>query len=547
MQSSKQKGRNKMRERGHGKILSLYLVMSLLMTVSGCAFFAYTNEELDSSYMKTPLKDTKATFCVSEDRGKFKDVKDKRTLVILSLSGGGSRAAYWSASVMLALQEVFKAPEDSSDQEKKDAINLLEEVDIISSVSGGSLPAAYYAISKDYDDPDIVKSNRHWGPDTVKKLMSKNYRSKWLWNWFWPHNIVRYWFTAYDRSDIMAKTFSDNMFDKQIFGEKIAFDNMFNTKIFRNKLTFDDINRKRPYLIINSTNGTEECFSDVFTFTHDDFLKINSDINDYDISRAVMASASFPSAFNYMTLRDFNECSRKKYVHVFDAGNADNLGLTSVERIIDRNKDTYNKIIVILIDATTKSPGVDKKDYDARSFLDYYVDLNFLDSVDTLMTLNRESRLESLRSKLRELSGEKEGNYNEYKGDGEDNPKCTYGSDEEGIAFCKYKNKERESANTNIYETIFYHITFEDIDKDNSEDMNLQDQLNAIGTDFRISDESVCAIDEAVKHLVVKENECLQKIVSLLDKDNDQVEINFDDCKWDVPVDPVKRKDCTPM
>jgi NTE family protein len=77
-------------------------------------------------------------------------------------------------------------------------------------------------------------------------------------------------------------------------------------------------------------------------FTHkkrEDFEEIDSDINEYEISRAVMATASFPAVFNFMTLHNFKESNKNRYVHVFDGGNSDNLGLKSVIRIIDINKD----------------------------------------------------------------------------------------------------------------------------------------------------------------------------------------------------------------
>ena len=83
-------------------------------------------------------------------------------LMVLALSGGGSRAAYFSAMTMLQMEEVF-SPE---------GINLLKEVNAITSVSGGSLPAAYYAISQaPAPGSATAPSGRMWDEKTVKDLM----------------------------------------------------------------------------------------------------------------------------------------------------------------------------------------------------------------------------------------------------------------------------------------------------------------------------------------------------------------------------------------
>src|SRR5438552_1779769 len=59
------------------------------------------------------------------------DVHPDGFFVGLALSGGGSRSANFSAACMFQLQR----------------IGLLEHVDYISSVSGGSLTAAYYCLN----------------------------------------------------------------------------------------------------------------------------------------------------------------------------------------------------------------------------------------------------------------------------------------------------------------------------------------------------------------------------------------------------------------
>lgn len=472
----------------------------IAILLSGCTSFAYTNKRM----VPGETYNGKASFELKEDRG------NKNVLMLLALSGGGSRAAYFSGSVMLRLQDVFQD------------IDLLKEIDLISSVSGGSLPAAYYCISMDSggftsvplkgvfnysqlspslktkvrysennrllgfkgpmqpedaeelfealsDRTDAesvaklkrlsqhkVKSNRSWNDTTVKRLMTRNYLYKWIGNWFWPTNVLKYWFTSYDRSDIMAQTFSDNLYDKRTFG----YD-----------LRFRDINPERPYLIINATDATEErvdCdkskrhFGEVFTFTYEDFKsQLHSNISRYKISRAVMASAAFPAVFNYMTLKDY--CNRR-YVHVFDGGNSDNLGLKSLKKAINLNRDKYEKIIVILVDSHVEAKGIDNKIYDPRSLFSYVMDMNMLDSFDSLLESNRTDLLD-----------------------------------------------EFENDNT----IKFWHIHFGDV-----KDSELKQKLNEISTNFKISHskekDHVTLIDRAVKDLISKENPKLNLIRKIL-------------------------------
>src|SRR5216117_1939470 len=117
-----------------------------------------------------------------------------------------------------------------------------------------------------------------------------------------------------------------------------------------------------------------------------------------------MASATFPAAFNYMTLRDFYEppdCPDHGgvcYVHVFDGGNSDNLGLISIKRVLlsDRARATseYERIVVVFVDAFRRSLGVSPSSADPRGVLSYVIDTNFLDATGSLLEANRQRILE---------------------------------------------------------------------------------------------------------------------------------------------------------
>jgi hypothetical protein len=370
-------------------------------------------------------------------------------VVCLALSGGGSRAAWFSSAVMFELAKIETDPD------------LLAQVDVISSVSGGSLAAAYFAASKDpaprallsappraalpqcadakleYDaktrlltvkgamtddegrklhaacDPNDVKridrlvvasrgcvSDRDWDHDSVRELMTRDYVRRLFWNFFWPQNVALYWTTAYDRGDIMAETFADNLFDRKKFGTS-----------YGTSLTFADLNPVRPSLILNSTDGTDDPkpvdaegrpreqgrgFGDVFAFTRETFAdELHSDLSKFPLAYAVMSSASFPGAFPYRTMRDFRvkPPHDPAYVHVFDGGNSDNLGLSSIKEVIKKHEEEHGAgkttYIVICVDSYTEPRGARPRDADPRDAVDYVVDTDFLDAIDMLLKLNR--------------------------------------------------------------------------------------------------------------------------------------------------------------
>ena len=319
--------------------------------------------------------------------------RDDRNFVAVAISGGGSRAAVFSAAVLFELERY----------------GLLQQVDVMSSVSGGSFTSAFYALSCDRGDncPATVEGPPRfvWEPKTVFPLLELNYIRRWFGNWFWPHNIVRFWFTHFDRTDIMAKTLSDNLFDRSLTGNE--------------GFRFHDLNPQRPNLLINATNFTSqpEAAADVtqpkanlydFTFSKDEFQALRSDLDQFPIAYAVMASATFPGVFNYVTLRDFS-AARKEYVHLFDGGTYDNLGLTSLwtvlENIVRNPKGRQAPKIIVLIDAFTPVEGRDRSDPDPRKMVDYVIDTNFLDAYDTLMAGLRMEKINRTRNWLENNNG----------------------------------------------------------------------------------------------------------------------------------------------
>jgi len=407
------------------------IVILLAVVITGCSAFSHTNIPEEGE-----VPESRATFNIDTSRG------NDDTLFILAFSGGGSRAAYLSASVMLAL-------------DKRD--NMLGKVDAISSVSGGSLPAAYYVISS---DAEPAKYGRLWNEDTVRDLMSRNYTARWFGNWFWPNNIGKYWFTAYDRTDIMAQTLADNLYDTIPRGHD---------------LKMGDLLPDRPYLILNATNGTNDHFGESFTFTTEDFATIHSDLQDYELARAVMGTATFPGVFSYMTLANYATGTDKKpqYTHIFDGGNSDNLGIKSVSRILrtlDEEGKSYKRLIVMLVDAYTGKSGVSNDDARSRKPLDLVIDTNFIDATDSLLASNRGGNLISFKEEL----------------------------------------TKRVDGNPELAKrAVFYHLQFADSNK-------YKKKLWKIPTNFTISEDNACLIEKFVNEIMDQDNTCLSAIKTIL-------------------------------
>ena len=453
----------------------LGLVLGALL-LQGCASFAYTNVKLGTREDTAP----KASFTIAPRPTKT----EPRVLVLLALSGGGSRAAYFSARTMLALERL-PSPQGG-------VINALNEVDLISSVSGGSLAAAYYASSFDAGEQGVPAGRRIWDEATVTELMGRDYIARWIGNWFWPVNIAKFWFTAFDRTDIMAQTFADNFFDHTTNGVD---------------LRFRDLNRARPNIVLNATIGsrtsdkenpaTAKTFGTVFTFTSEDFAaKLNSDIVDYELARGVMASATFPAAFNYMTLRDMHEspvCPGKGslcYVHVFDGGNADNLGLTSIKRALLANHAAaiakYERIVVVLVDAFRESRGADPRAANPRGPLSYVVDLNFLDATDSLLEANRQRLLSEFFA--RAIT---EGKADECHHDNLPDDACA------ASAAWKGKGPSANQLRQILAEKLFFfHVAFDAVKED-----TLRDRLHAIPTTFAFAEGEMDAIERGVSDI----------------------------------------------
>jgi predicted acylesterase/phospholipase RssA len=547
----------------------LCVLPSVAALVGGCSSYSHTNRPLGPATptaleRAAPAAPSRASFQIDGSRG------NPRVLMFLALSGGGSRAAYLSAATMLRLQTLY--PE----------VDLLGEVDVMSSVSGGSLTAALYAATRDTElhapalaaalparvdgtplaprfkpgaQAGSVRCNaplaaddlqwlatqlppslegdlrrlhdlcrqaplhqlRDWKHDEVLGLVRRNYLLRWFGNWLWPHNIVRYWFTAWDRSDIMARTLADNLYGTRLVGPDLAM---------------GELNPTRPFLLLNATTAADQdapgviaadeyAFGSVFTFTEQDFRdRLNADLASYSVARAVMASSAFPLVFPSQTLQDYRpgalqtycqddrngdlKCTDKQYLHVFDGGNSDNLGLKSIKRALFQmeveGRLVHDRIVVVLVDAFTRPHGASRLAPDPRGTVGLLLDANVSDAVDALLQNNRAKLLgEFDAARLRWTDGP-----------------CKPETRELPSALCRAL-AERGDADLDLRQRlVFYHFGFEDVVAMDPKHAGLKRKLDTIPTSFKLAEGDAALLDQAVEAVITPQNRCLQQIRNLV-------------------------------
>lgn len=246
-------------------------------------------------------------------------------LLILSFSGGGTRAAAFSYGVL----EELRATDVTLEGRKR---RLVDEVDIISGVSGGSFTAAYFGLFGERTFEDFESR-------FLKKNIQRALGIRVFLN---PVNWFRLSSPYFDRSDLAAEYYDENVFDRKTFG--------------------DFLQGKGPIVFINATDmakGTRLTFHQKF------FDGICSDLLKFPVARACAASSAVPGLLSPITLKNYAgrcgytlhplfkgvsldyrqremreniisvlDSKEKPYFHLIDGGVADNLGLRAIEESI---------------------------------------------------------------------------------------------------------------------------------------------------------------------------------------------------------------------
>ncbi|CBL47295.1 Conserved hypothetical protein [gamma proteobacterium HdN1] len=254
----------------------------------------------------------------------------KEHLVALSFSGGGTRAAALSYGVMQELR-------DTQIRSGKQRVRLLDEVDTISAVSGGSFTAAYYGL---FGDKLFTRFEGEFLRRSVQGALIRQMLDPVYW---W-----RSLFTGFDRTEMAIE--------------------YYDSTLFRGKKFRDIPLTKRPFIEINATNLKS---GQRFSFTQSMFDLLCSDVGDFSVARAVTASSAVPVAFPTVVLENYAprcdlsarsdlqrllqqsswnpqekqqveryedvylQADENPWLHLVDGGISDNLGLRAILERVD--------------------------------------------------------------------------------------------------------------------------------------------------------------------------------------------------------------------
>lgn len=231
------------------------LILAIVLLLAGCAHYP-PNKPLNRH---DPAYGYRFTNLASPE-----DSDD--ILVVVTFSGGGTRAAALAYGVLEHLAHT-KITREGKQQ------RLLDEVDIISSVSGGSFTAAYYAL---YGDRIFS--------DFESQFLKRDVQGELTRKWLAPANLVRASSPKFGRIDLVAEYLDEALFDHGSYGDLVS-------------------KGRRPFVIINASDmslGTR------FEFTQDQFDLLCSDLSSFPLARAVAASSAVPILLSPLTIRNFS-------------------------------------------------------------------------------------------------------------------------------------------------------------------------------------------------------------------------------------------------
>lgn len=298
-----------------GLFCSFALLLLFLAAVSGCKYVRPT--------LNAPLERWDPAYGYRSTNLPPSHTSSSDSLfIVASFSGGGARASALSYG---ALRELARTPITWEGRQKR----LVDELNIISALSGGSFTATYYALYGDriFHDFEYRFLRKDWESELKSRV-------------FWsPSNWFRLWSPYFGRAHVMSELLDEALFDGHTFGDLVA-------------------RHQRPLVFIHASDMAT---LSRFEFNQRQFDLICSDLSQLPLARATAASSALPlilspiSLKNYAgqcgyqpppwlkearqtswgqqranELRSYLDAEKRPYVHLLDGALADNVGMRSM-------------------------------------------------------------------------------------------------------------------------------------------------------------------------------------------------------------------------
>ncbi len=326
----------------------------------------------------------------------FAPLPDKPILVGLAVSGGGSRAATFAAGALEALAGIRV-------QHEGRALSVLETVTHMSSVSGGSLATAYFAMTKPPKSESVL-GGQGLTPayerffNTFKRDMQLNFQAKAFLRqalYFRAFNPTK---SAYSFAEVWDANFFHDATFAQLYEREKRGDApqvILNGTIYNNgrrlvlttlpssEFTYDFTSELRAKLVSKGLQFTPEGRASFdkslerakTQFLPQTFEAIGIDHHPLPVSLAVATSASFPPVVGPVTYQTEGTAT---YTHVGDGGLFDNLGTESLTTVFLQKLNpahaTAKKALILVIDASYPfdegNTDLDHKDKGFEVFVD---------------------------------------------------------------------------------------------------------------------------------------------------------------------------------
>jgi predicted acylesterase/phospholipase RssA len=309
-------------------------------------------------------------------------MKPRDTLIGIAISGGGSRAALFGAASLEALAKL---------QVGSPAHSLLEDISVISSVSGGSMATSYFAAVKPRKDVPILTASGELSAEyqtffaKYKDTMNQDYEKPLLW-----HNLVRLrWFnpawTAKSLAEYLNSQFLHDMTfqhvrEREVGGEIPRL--LINTTLYNDgrRLVFTTVpHEQTQYDLLKDVSRSvgagrlSKASAELMQVKWASLQSVTPqalhlDLCPIKLGAAVAASMSFPPIVGPITFKVEGE---DRYWHAGDGGLSDNMGMESLAMVALHalQQKTVRRVLIIAFDSSFPfAVGSDRLDHFPEGF-----------------------------------------------------------------------------------------------------------------------------------------------------------------------------------